>query len=1571
MYRVKISAIRPKITIMFTWKPGILFFVLLFTIKSYSQVNLQTGSATFSVPMFNWQDDKSRLNSVVALSYSSGNGLKVSDVASSAGQGWNMIAGGVVTRMQVGEPDDQVARNGNGTESDISKYPAGILFATVPAANGCPDALRKYPIYGWKNQVYAQHNVIAEDKQLDYFSFQFNGKAGMFVLDPSNPGIARSLGDTKMIINFQQDVNLVSQGIRTVITSFTIKDVDGLIYKFARHGLTKVLQAGFCDASLNYKYTQPKFKGDEVYHQTGFESAEIVNPWIIGSWYLTEIEDALTHRKVLFNYTTRNMNGIAGQDIMYNADKNYTIISHKKSITQSPAITSITYPDGHAAVFNYGADRFDMPGDKILTSVDFTFQGRYLSKYLLNTSYFILNRYGSPTTDYQRKVARLCLRSVQKIGVDLKEDSPPYIFDYYLGSNAVDDFVPPPFFYAKDIWGFYNGSNSKGFWLEDIQLHRPITGLSNNELRGLCYSREGVSGILLNPKTNYAQNGLLKQIIYPTGGTLTYQYQQNTGILNQVSREVGGVHVSQTSSTDGGYSNNCSNPLTTSYNYVLDGGGNVSSLWGLEMPVNFMSAHSHYQPELRTYKYKLSCFPLGCCVWKFQYPGILNLQQAISLSDFQKIMGMAGPILGIVSAVSTVIDVVNLCISATPLNIIAVVLDFIGSVITFALTCFGDQAKDTYTTTYYNSDLNAVAPLPTQFKRVEVIENPGTIGKTIQEFTSNDDYAIWELTNPNFAAKQRFAPWAYGLPKKTIIKDNQGYKVKETENFYTFSETSCNTFFSGEGEGAVPCSTLVRQPIYISSCKCLVTKSTSQRSTEWTDPNIYTASTSYLTSSNPDMKVDIYKMYTGRVLLKSTLERTFKPQSNTEYLETKIEYNYFSGNYEVNRVKIYQSNGDITIKDIRYPANYSAAIITTLLQNNIISIPIETTTSVQKGTNLSYLGEEVTEFTTLANGDIKPYRTLEQRFALPVSSTAMTFYQGPGSSVTNYKITQQFSYDGSGNLIGMKDEGSRTIANLYGYDQKYVVASVINADAINDKYAYAGFEDVSSNWLGWTLQISSGTAAYVNTGVTGARSFSVTPYTTFVSTVSTSKPHVISFWATAAVNVTATGGTATQTKSAPVVNGYTYYEYDISQGTSSVSVGATTSTMDELRLYPKTARMRTVSYDPAIGKTSECDENNRITYYTYDNMGRLQFIKDENRNIIKMYEYNNISPAKQNGCPGTYYNKLVSEVFIKNNCGAGYIGGTVIYTVPANTYSSVLSQQDADIQAENYLLANGQAYANSNGTCTQVYYNVLRSQTFTKENCPIGYSGGTFTYTVPAGRYSSILNQAAADALADAEIAANGQAAANTNNTSNCVIDTDPIWEWLPGSPYYCKLVGGVWHLFVFMTNINPNSSTYNQTQWSDVGESELCQSGVYYNSLQSQSFTRNNCSPGYTGSSVTYTVAASTYASPVSLAAANQLALDDIAANGQNYANVNGTCTPVSGCSSCNGAAQACINNVCETGTPGVVSSVYMKVLVDGFLQWRWVCTYRYCFSDGSQSTTSWQVIGTSSCPLTCLTPL
>jgi hypothetical protein len=303
----------------------------------------------------------------------------------------------------------------------------------------------------------------------------------------------------------------------------------------------------------------------------------------------------------------------------------------------------------------------------------------------------------------------------------------------------------------------------------------------------------------------------------------------------------------------------------------------------------------------------------------------------------------------------------------------------------------------------------------------------------------------------------------------------------------------------------------------------------------------------------------------------------------------------------------------------------------------------------------------VTEFAFISNGDVKPRRKLEQRFngaepELLNNSTNFRFYSAPNNpNNPPYVETQAFTYDPDGNLIGMRDEGNHVVSNIYDYNDKYVTASVINADVLIDKPAYTSFE---TSALGrWTL---NGSSNYLSAGLTGDRSMALNS-STLSTQLNPTKPYKLSLWSNSSSVSLSTGGTSS--KSGPTINGFTYYEYDINAGTSSVTVSGN-ATIDELRLYPKSARMRTVTYDPLIGKTSECDENNRVTYYDYDDVGRLRFVKDENKNIVKMYEYNTASNSA--GCPATYYSKKTSEIFTKNTCTTGMMRDSISYIIPAS-----------------------------------------------------------------------------------------------------------------------------------------------------------------------------------------------------------------------------------------------------------------------------------------------------------------
>ena len=165
------------------------------------------------------------------------------------------------------------------------------------------------------------------------------------------------------------------------------------------------------------------------------------------------------------------------------------------------------------------------------------------------------------------------------------------------------------------------------------------------------------------------------------------------------------------------------------------------------------------------------------------------------------------------------------------------------------------------------------------------------------------------------------------------------------------------------------------------------------------------------------------------------------------------------------------------------------------------------------------------------------------------------------------------------------------------------------------------------------------------------------------------------------------------------------YEHKVINPPGGTITVTGTGTIDELRLYPGAAQMKTYTYQPLTGVSSQCDVNSNITYYNYDNLGRLAFIQDESKNVTKRFCYN------YNGQPeacNMYGNAELSGSYM-TNCSSG--GGSIVtYTVPANTYyASTLI--DADNLALADRTANGQAYADVNGTCTptQTTFNVQNS----------------------------------------------------------------------------------------------------------------------------------------------------------------------------------------------------------------------------------------------------------------------
>ncbi|MBF4519571.1 hypothetical protein IRZ71_24830, partial [Flavobacterium sp. ANB] len=126
----------------------------------------------------------------------------------------------------------------------------------------------------------------------------------------------------------------------------------------------------------------------------------------------------------------------------------------------------------------------------------------------------------------------------------------------------------------------------------------------------------------------------------------------------------------------------------------------------------------------------------------------------------------------------------------------------------------------------------------------------------------------------------------------------------------------------------------------------------------------------------------------------------------------------------------------------------------------------------------------------------------------------------------------------------------------------------------------------------------------------------------------------------------------------------------------------------------------------------------------------------------------------------TFWNFAKSQLIPRNNCGAGGIPDSTLYSVPAGKYFSNISQADADAQAQTDITTSGQAFANANAKCT--FYSNARSGSFTRNNCAAGFVGSSVSFSQAYGVSTSTNSQAEADSLGLAKFNTDGQNNANS-----------------------------------------------------------------------------------------------------------------------------------------------------------------------------------------------------------------
>lgn len=271
-----------------------------------------------------------------------------------------------------------------------------------------------------------------------------------------------------------------------------------------------------------------------------------------------------------------------------------------------------------------------------------------------------------------------------------------------------------------------------------------------------------------------------------------------------------------------------------------------------------------------------------------------------------------------------------------------------------------------------------------------------------------------------------------------------------------------------------------------------------------------------------------------------------------------------------------------------------------------------------------------------------------------------------------------------------------------------------------------------------------------------------------------------------------------------------------------------------------------------------------------------------------------------------YYNTEQTDSFQRTNCPSGYIGTYVEYTIPAGTYSSTVSVEDANRKAREALALEGPAYANVHGECNQsVWKNQKMTKQYQKTGCdPDTEEGSMVDFTVEAGRFTSTVSQADADKQAEEYLDANGPAYANQHGECITVkwynepqskqyqrTDCDPDTE--EGTFVTFSVEAGQFSSNISQKDANDKAIAYLDANGPGyANENGECTTVKWYNDAQSGRFQRTDCLSTETGSFVDYTVEAGRFSSTVSKEDANDQAKAALAIEGPEYANEHGTST-------------------------------------------------------------------------------
>ncbi|MGN8068041.1 hypothetical protein [Mucilaginibacter sp. 22184] len=946
-------------------------------------VGYSTGVPEISIPLYTLKQRD--LEVPIGLSYNA-SGIKVEEGATWVGTGWNLNTGGSISRVVHGLPDDL-----GGSASYMNTTKTAKYILSLPANSSEKQDL-----------LYNQANFGLLDIEPDMYFFSIMGYSGQFYFDQELHDFVLAPYQ-HLKLNCIRDSGGEIAGWTVVLPNGTSAyfgtSADGL-----RTGRERFLNQS--DVAVTDGIASgPPNTSTQAAHNTAWQVMDIVS---------------LTGGSIKYDYDSSNVMdfGNGGETTDIRGDSGCPEADGKrhgsfyKMLSSKPILKKISTDLGDVFFIQSSLQRADVIGAPLSSSKSLDSiiikrkDGTRLKTISFSYDYYTSSPVNTPGMDVSDIASKRLRLNQVKDG-----DATGAIFKTYqlqYNTTPIVSRLSP----QQDYWGYYNGKPSNPGLTPSIKVGN---GAGN------------ASGADRTVDLTYAQAGVLKKIIYPTGGSSDFTYESNIANINNLNGLGNGYQYS-------GLQNRNYTFFKSSVFVQLNPRVYIDSLTIADMkePGTIVFQISGYSGPINS---------INCPV-RVVISGITNPSYTLRLNDIQtpfifqpgkyKITATIQATIDFPDADFTVsmnwkenTDLKNIIVGG--LRVAKIVdSDPSGNKIakSFKYTYFndptvssgtlvnlpnhnplifcGDADPNSFTPSVARIISSSTAPLTTidgQFIRYENVteyydENKSSF-KT--ELTFSNDNLFLTIPNNTYPIPANTGrAWRSGilLNKKAYEqKSDLSYNLlTEERNYYSNYLTNYKETF-----GIKISPNVSQSPIKTFSFQG------GKFATEW-----------YLLDST--------------ITLNYINGNTLKNQS----------VNYYNNNYLLANTRFNNSDGKITDNKTWYPRDYNNVLgfnIDALVQAQAISIPIRKEISV----NGKITGGQAIQYNTAA----QPLTM----YAYENAALADTALHDINSIIgPNYNNKTVVTYNAQNNISTVKNNDGVTTVFLWGYMQSYPVAKIINSD---------------------------------------------------------------------------------------------------------------------------------------------------------------------------------------------------------------------------------------------------------------------------------------------------------------------------------------------------------------------------------------------------------------------------------------------------------------------------------------------------------------------------------------------